>query len=164
MVKIRSKPKGAKIFINDSLTGRTDTTMRLIASPSLRLRLVKETYEQQTYNLSIIKDSTIELLSKLDHTNEFKDSMKNVRKKRMKTIQIVRRISFGALATYFGGTGIFYNFKTEQATKAYNSDNSADQSVHEADWQNIKKNESLRNTMYSLAGICILGLCFSIPF
>jgi hypothetical protein len=124
VLRIKSRPAGANVFINGNPAGLTDTTMRVSAPQKYTIRLEKETYDTQTCDLSVANDSTTEISIVLLHIKKFSDSAAVVWKKKMKTFQIVRRILFGGLAIGCAGAGEYYNLRMKQAANIYNSDKS----------------------------------------
>jgi hypothetical protein len=164
VLKIKSRPAKANIFLNDNPAGLTDTTMRVPALQKYSIRLEKETYVPQAFDLSVVNDSTTIVSIALRHTQTFEDSAEMVLNKRLKTFQTARRLFFGALAIGCGGAGLYYDTRLKQAANVYNSDKSNNLSSYDAEWKFVKKRESERNIVSYISGVCALGFLISIPF
>jgi hypothetical protein len=173
---ITTEPDSANVLINNKKIGITDYSNDRFVPGTYSLTIEKPHYDPITQEITIAMNKSVNRAFKLNHTRAYQDSLKKAtRNQRIRSL-IVSQLILGALAAGAGGAGYYFNRELsnsmndkETAYTTYrngdeNSDFNALWKAYQDAGKDIKKQETMRNTMYGCAGAFGVSFCVSFFF
>jgi len=174
VLKVASKPAGAKVFLNEKEAGITPLSSSRAQLGNSMLRVSLYGYEEVRENIAVARDAPCEKSYELTHTKAFLDSVSVYKLHKYRKGRWTRRIVFGLLGGAAGGTGAFFNAMVQKhidkmdniqadytaATIGY----STYKPQWDAEQKKAKDGETTRNILYGVAGAFGIGFLISIPF
>jgi curli biogenesis system outer membrane secretion channel CsgG len=174
ILKVTSKPSGAKVFINEQQAGITPFSSPRAQLGNSMLRVSLPGYEEVRENIAVVREAACEKAYELTHTKAFLDSVAAYKVHRYKKCRMTRRITFGLLGAASFGAGAIFNGIAQSHIDKMNSIQDKYRTApggfraYEPQWSGEKKKADsgilTRNILYGVAGAFGAAFLISIPF
>jgi hypothetical protein len=174
VLKVTSKPAGAKVFLNEKEAGVTPLSSSRAQLGNSMLRVALPGYEEVRENIAVARDAACDRNFELKHTKAFLDSVSAYKLHKYRKGRWARRVVFGLLGAASAGTGVVFNSLAQKHVDNMNDiqedyraatiNFSTYQPAWEKEEEKAEKNTLIRNICYGVAGAFGAGFVISIPF
>jgi hypothetical protein len=115
VLRVKSEPLGARVFLNDTQAGATPFENSQLEPGAYRVKLTMPTYADVLAEAAVAKGKATDISYVLKHTQAYLDSVTNVREAGKRRVKTIVRVISGAAALVGGGMAAYYEMQAQDS-------------------------------------------------